>query len=234
MIFMIPFVYLKPAYIELPPVLRSLNLSEFEDLIEYAAKNDFINGVYANQYDAFELLKEKGFKKKICSNVNIYSYNNLSASFNSKLFDEITAPLELNLYDIPGINSGFCFLLYGRAPLMHTANCVLKTEGRCQKGNPDKKSFVNLKDRLGVDFKVYTACDEALCFNTIYNSKPTSLHKYFSRIKERKVNTYIFSFTDENTKEIETVTNFYKRILHGENIEPAFDFTAYHAKNGIL
>ena len=225
---------LKPAYIELPPVLRSLNLSEFEDLIEYAAKNDFINGVYANQYDAFELLKEKGFKKKICSNVNIYSYNNLSASFNSKLFDEITAPLELNLYDIPGINSGFSFLLYGRAPLMHTANCVLKTEGRCQKGNPDKKSFVNLKDRLGVDFKVYTACDEALCFNTIYNSKPTSLHKYFSRIKERKVNTYIFSFTDENTKEIETVTNFYKRILHGENIEPAFDFTAYHAKNGIL
>ncbi len=225
---------LKPAYIELPPVLRSLNLSEFEDLIEYAAKNDFINGVYANQYDAFELLKEKGFKKKICSNVNIYSYNNLSASFNSKLFDEITAPLELNLYDIPGINSGFSFLLYGRVPLMHTANCVLKTEGRCQKGNPDKKSFVNLKDRLGVDFKVYTACDEALCFNTIYNSKPTSLHKYFSRIKERKVNTYIFSFTDENTKEIETVTNFYKRILHGENIEPAFDFTAYHAKNGIL
>ena len=225
---------LKPAYIELPPVLRPLNLSEFENLIEYAAKNDFINGVYANQYDSYELLKEKGFTKEICSNVNIYSYNNLSASFNSKLFDEITAPLELNLYDIPGINSGFSYLLYGRAPLMHTANCVLKTEGRCQKGNPDKKSFVNLKDRLGVDFKVYTACDEALCFNTIYNSKPTSLHKYFSRIKERKVNTYIFSFTDENSNELEDVTNFYKHILLGENIEPSFEFTAYHAKNGIL
>ena len=225
---------LKPAYIELPPVLRSLNLSEFKNLIEYAAKNDFINGVYANQYDSYELLKEKGFTKEICSNVNIYSYNNLSASFNSKLFDEITAPLELNLYDIPGINSGFSYLLYGRAPLMHTANCVLKTEGRCQKGNPDKKSFVNLKDRLGVDFKVYTACDEALCFNTIYNSKPTSLHKYFSRIKERKVNTYIFSFTDENSNELEDVTNFYKHILLGENIEPSFEFTAYHAKNGIL
>ncbi len=225
---------LKPAYIELPPVLRSLNLSEFENLIEYAAKNDFINGVYANQYDSYEFLKEKGFTKEICSNVNIYSYNNLSASFNSKLFDEITAPLELNLYDIPRINSGFSYLLYGRAPLMHTANCVLKTEGRCQKGNPDKKSFVNLKDRLGVDFKVYTACDEALCFNTIYNSKPTSLHKYFSRIKERKVNTYIFSFTDENSNELEDVTNFYKHILLGENIEPSFEFTAYHAKNGIV
>ena len=225
---------LKPAYIELPPVLRSLNLSEFETLIEYATNNDFIKGVYANQYDAYELLKEKGFKKEICSNANIYSYNNLSASLNSKLFDEITAPLELNLYDIPGIYSGFSYLLYGRAPLMHTANCVLKTEGRCQKGNPDKKSFVNLKDRLGVDFKVYTACDDALCFNTIYNSKPTSLHKYFSRIKERKVNTYIFSFTDENSNELEDVTNFYKHILRGENIEPSFEFTAYHAKNGIL
>ena len=98
----------------------------------------------------------------------------------------------------------------------------------------NKKSFVNLKDRLGVDFKVYTACDDALCFNTIYNSKPTSLHKYFSRIKERKVNTYIFSFTDENLNELEDVTNFYKHILRGENIEPSFEFTAYHAKNSIL
>ncbi|MBR5917167.1 MAG: U32 family peptidase [Lachnospiraceae bacterium] len=224
----------KPLYLELPPVLRALNLNEFEYLIDYASENDSIKGVYANQYDAYELLKEKGFKKEICSNANIYSYNNMSASLNSKMFDEITAPLELSLYDIPEINKSFSFLLYGRAPLMHTANCVLKTTGKCQKGSPDKEKFVTLKDRLGVDFKVYTQCDDSLCFNTIYNSKPTSLHKYFKRLEDRKINSYIFSFTDENTAEIEKITDFFANIFQGINAEPPYDFTAYHMKNGIL
>ncbi len=224
----------KPIYIELPPVLRSLNQSEFEELIDYASNNDAIKGVYANQYDAYELLKKKGFKKEICSNANIYSYNNLSASINSKLFDEITAPLELNFYDIPEINKSFSYMIYGRAPLMHTANCVLKTTGKCQKGLPNKESFVNLKDRLGVDFKVYTACDNNLCFNTIYNSKPTSLHKYYNRLKEKGVNTCIFSFTDENTDDLERITNFFEDVFAGKNTEPPYDFTAFHMKNGIL
>ena len=224
----------KPIYIELPPVLRSLNQSEFEELIDYASNNDAIKGVYANQYDAYELLKKKGFKKEICSNANIYSYNNLSASINSKLFDEITAPLELNFYDIPEINKSFSYMIYGRSPLMHTANCVLKTTGKCQKGLTNKESFVNLKDRLGVDFKVYTACDNNLCFNTIYNSKPTSLHKYYNRLKEKGVNTCIFSFTDENTDDLERITNFFEDVFAGKNTEPPYDFTAFHMKNGIL
>ncbi len=224
----------KPVYLELPPVLRSLNQSEFEELIDYASNNDAIKGVYANQYDAYELLKKKGFKKEICSNANIYSYNNLSASINSKLFDEITAPLELNFYDIPEINKSFSYMIYGRAPLMHTANCVLKTTGKCQKGLLNKESFVNLKDRLGVDFKVYTACDNNLCFNTIYNSKPTSLHKYYNRLKEKGVNTCIFSFTDENTDDLERITNFFEDVFEGKNTEPPYDFTAFHMKNGIL
>lgn len=224
----------KALYIELPPVLRSLNLSEFEDLIDFAKGNDLIKGVYVNQYDAYELLKEKSFSKEICSNVNIYSYNNMSASLNSKLFDEITAPLELSLYDIPEINKSFSFLMYGRAPLMHTANCVLKTTGKCRKGLSDKENFVTLKDRLGVDFKVYIQCDDSLCFNTIYNSKPTSLHKYFNRLKDRHLRCFIFSFTDENTNDIEKITDFFENVFNGINSEPPYDFTAFHMKNGIL
>ena len=224
----------KPLYIELPPVLRQLNLIEFEDLIDFATVNDSIKGVYVNQYDAYELLKEKGFCKEICSNANIYSYNNMSASINSKLFDEITAPLELSFYDIPQINTNLGFLMYGRATLMHTANCVLKTTGKCQKGLPEKKNFITIKDRLGVDFKIYLQCDDSLCFNTIYNSKPTSLHKYFKRLEDRKVNNYIFSFTDENPVETEKITNFFKDIFNGLNTEPPYDFTAFHMKNGIL
>ncbi|MBP5529207.1 MAG: U32 family peptidase [Lachnospiraceae bacterium] len=225
---------LKPVYIELPPVLRSLNQDEFKDLINYASTNENVKGVYANQFDAYELLKSMGFAKEICSNANIYCYNNLSASFNSKLFDEIAAPLELSFYDYPTINSNFSYLMYGRAPLMHTANCVLKTSGRCQKGLSEKEGFVTLKDRLGVDFKVYLQCDDSLCFNTIYNSKPNSLHKYFTRLKEKGVKNYLFSFTDENVNDMEKITGFFEDIFNGVNAEPFYDFTAYHIKNGIL
>ena len=225
----------KKIYIELPPVLRFQNKKEFETIIDYAKDKEFICGIYANQYDALEFAYSKRFNKEIHSNSNVYSYNELSLFFNSLLFDSCFAPMELKLGDFTdnGFDS-YEFLMYGRAPLMHTANCILKTSGNCQKKNGVNKDFINLKDRLGVDFKVNTLCDDYLCFNTIYNSKPTSLHKYFDALTKNGCTSFIFSFTDENAKEIEEVTKFFTDVSEGLKNEVPFEFTAYHIKNGIL
>ena len=228
----------KNLYLELPPVLRSLNVEEFNDLLKQSLEIDAINGIYVNQYDAYYLAKSTGYSKDIRSNTNIYSYNSVSSAFNAKLFSNILCPSELAFYDIKSLKSereSVSVIMYGRAPLMHTANCIMKTNDSCfkQKGIVNDE-YITLKDRLGVDFKVKTLCDDNLCFNTIYNSKPTSLHKYYDKFNNFGFGSYSFVFTDEKAPKTKGILDFYKSIFEGWSANADFDYTAFHMKNGIL
>ena len=68
----------------------------------------------------------------------------------------------------------------------------------------------------------------------IYNSKPSSLHKYYSKLNDLGISSFAFVFTDESKKDIEMVTNAYKALFNGTESDFSFDYTAYHIKNGIL
>ena len=57
-------------------------------------------------------------------------------------------------------------VVYGRAPLMVTANCIRKTLKSCS----HKAGFETIIDRKGVAFPV--KCDCLHCMNIIYNSVP--------------------------------------------------------------
>ena len=226
----------KKIYIELPLVLRSLNEDSFKKIIKEASENDKINGVFANQYDALKLLKDLGFKKEIHANSNIYCYNRLSYEFNKNLFSTVTNPVELSLRDYSDFDkTGMSMLMYGKARLMITANCVLKTCGNCSKKKLENTyKFIKLKDRIGVDFKVYPDCDDSLCFNYIYNSKPTSLYKYLRKFIDSGIDSFTFVFTDESKEDIKKVTNAYIDLFEHDKDSVSFDYTAYHLKNGIL
>ncbi len=226
----------KKIYIELPLILRKLNEESFKKTVLKVSENKNINGVFVNQYDAFLLLKEMNFQKEICGNSNIYSYNSLSYEFNKNLFKTVLNPTELSLNDYKSFDKEkMTMVLYGKARLMISANCVLKTCDKCSKKIKENKyEFVDLKDRLGVDFKVYPDCDEMLCFNYIYNSKPTSLHKYYNKLNDLGISSFAFVFTDESKKDIDRVTNAYKALFKGNESDFSFDYTAYHIKNGIL
>ncbi|MBO4776304.1 MAG: hypothetical protein J5515_06790, partial [Lachnospiraceae bacterium] len=160
----------------------------------------------------------------------------LSYSFNVNLFNIVFNPQELALNDFNKyVSDSMMVLFYGKARLMITANCILNTCKKCSKYIPENKySFIDLKDRIGVDFKAYPDCDEDLCFNVIYNSKPTSLHKYFDKFKKLGVKTYVFVFTDENLNETKRLTDAYKSLFEGVSDDIKVDYTAYHLKNGIL
>ena len=225
----------KDVFIEMPPILRSLNEKEFKELSEIAIKYSFIKGLYVNQYDAYEYLKENGFNKQICAGHNIYNYNSLSFEKNNELFDNVFTGIELSDKDLKNISSNAYVTMYGRAPLMYSANCIMKTSDKCTKFTKSgENSFVNLKDRLGVDFKVKLSCSDTLCFNTIYNSKPTSLHKYAEELKKRKIQGFSYEFSDETSEEIIKISKFYEGVLEGVANTPPFEFTSFHIKNGIL
>ncbi|MCR4649577.1 MAG: U32 family peptidase [Lachnospiraceae bacterium] len=226
----------KKIYLVLPYVLRSLNTCEFDFLLDFSDKHDKISGCFVNQYDAYRYLKEKNYSKEIRGNLSVYNCNSVSADFNASLFDGYFASSELSINEIKNVSGkGAAVLMYGRAPLMYTANCVLKTSDKCLKGNPKAgPGFVDLKDRLNVDFKVKTLCGDNLCMNIIYNSKPVSLHKYYSRLKKNGISSFAFLFTDERAEEIETITDFFEKVFEEVSPEAPFEYTAYHIKNGIL
>ena len=94
-------------------------------------------------------------------------------------------------------------------------------------------SYTYIKDRLGVEFPVRIRCNDSLCLNTIYNSKPNSLHKYIDDLEAKNIQFFDFYFTNENGSEIDQITHDFEGIFEGQKVPKNLDFTAFHMKNGV-
>lgn len=115
-------------------------------------------------------------------------------------------------------HSGSCVscgkVIYGRIPMMVTANCVQKTTDRCQPQENPKA--LDLIDRYHKRFPVQRNCTH--CFNVIYNSVPLSLHKELC--KWSGLVTGRLDFTTENETETLEVLEYFagtrKELPYGE------------------
>lgn len=116
-------------------------------------------------------------------------------------------------------------MLYGRLPLMLSANCLKKTSGVCKK----EAGYVKLSDRCQKEFPVYTDCN--YCYNIIYNSVPLSLHKPFSEGKLTGICR--LDFTTETKEEAARIIEYFKEPEHAVS-EPFYrEFTTGHYKRGV-
>ena len=106
----------------------------------------------------------------VISDFGLYAWNNRSANEFSCHVSGGTLPLELSNAECRDLVKGSDFYLervvYGRAPLMISANCVRKTLKSCTKNS----GFETIIDRKGISFPVYADCNH--CLNVIYNSVP--------------------------------------------------------------
>lgn len=223
-------------YVELPAVLRKQNRDYILKLANIVNTNDCFRGIYVSQYDQYELLKSTGYKKQICGNTYIYSYNTWAAKCNEELFDSLMAPLELDLKNINIIGyTDFEIQLYGRSPLMQTANCILKTKHLCTKySEKEANSYISIEDRIKTDFPVRIRCSDDLCMNTIYNSTPNSLHKYYEQLKNKGYKRYYLRFTNEPSDELHKILAYYIKLMDGFSDNLDFNYTNGHIKGGIL
>lgn len=123
------------------------------------------------------LLKQWNFTgKEIYGDHSLYLWNRTSRDFWKAFLDGYCLPLELNAAEQRDIlDPAFPAekVIYGRIPMMVTANCVQKTTDRCQPQENPKA--LDLIDRYHKRFPVQRNCTH--CFNVIYNSVPLSLHK---------------------------------------------------------
>lgn len=208
-------------YVNLPYVIRDKNRSVLESLTHNYS--DIIKGFIVHNLEELYYLKNSHYK--IIAGPGLYSWNNSAIDFYGRFSDTFINSYELSHHELNEIKAekGY-YLVYGKYPLMQSANCIEKTTDSCKKNKGS--GFTYLSDRKNVKFPVYHNCSS--CYNTIYNSVPTSLHNEempFS-LKEHK---YI-SFTDESFEETSNILNLF--INNDKSYIPT-DFTRGYYKRGV-
>lgn len=215
----------------LPHTLRRAG-RELEDKLITAAKSRDFSGVLIRNCGEYQLLKERGFDKKVILDHNLYVFNDFAKNFWRKNgVDEFTAPLELNRKELSQLGLHDCELaVYGYMPVMISAQCILKTTGRCRK----TPGIHPLKDRYGNQYLVENCCD--FCYNVIYSDRPVWLGKNSEEITELAPRYLRLQFTTEGREETETVLRLALDVFGTGKSTPVFlsPHTQGHFDRGVL
>ncbi|MFI3211843.1 MAG: U32 family peptidase [Eubacteriales bacterium] len=221
-------------YLELPPIVRKRDDTYLAYIMEVLNRHQF-TGVSIGNLETYQWLKDTcGWQGKINGNHNLYLWNHQTLSFWSDKISDYCVPLEQNYKDTLKLaNKQAEYMVYGRIPMMVSANCIKKTNGICHyKGNEIVSAYV---DRFQTKFPVLTNCNH--CFNIIYNSVPLSLHQYILKMKKDGFVSFRIGFTDENTNEIQSILQLYQSILDSNTVIESKipkNYTTGHFKKGAL
>ena len=203
-------------------MLRSLIVSFLKD---GSLKGVLVRNIEDLQF--FKSIKSEGIDFEIAGDYGLYCWNDSSIRQFSADCDTVGLPLELsskvqNALAESNSDASFEKMVYGRYPLMQSANCIYKTGLNCKKKAPEKLHFTYLKDRT--DRKIPVLADCARCHNTLYNSVPLSLYKFMADDKESLA--YRIDFTDETPEETERVLKYYKEIIFDNKTDaPVWEYT---------
>ena len=208
----------------LPDVVRIKDYKYVNDILRRACDNEFI-AVLVRNPETLQMLITGDFGIPVILGSEIYITNKEASKFAKEVSASHIAPLELSHHELSECYDDETYIFaYGKLPLMHTANCVVKTTQGCMrhKGEP----FTYLTDRTDVTFSVYRNCDT--CSNIIYNSFPTYLYE---EIKDSKFSAdrIVISFTDEDPKTVNGILSLY---LKGRGEAPD-KFTKAYWKRGV-
>ena len=233
-------------YMVLPEVFREGNIPNLDKAFAKAEEFSFVKGYYVSGPDGLNYLKQKNTGKEIYGDSAFYMANNETLKVFETELSGYTLSTEISSYEINDllkhravmqesakVGEGFepQLMIYGRIPLMQTANCVLNTSGKCRKS----AGFTYVSDRKRATFPIYTHCDEKICYNTICNSVPLSLHKYYETIVSAGIKRLQIRFTDESSKDTERIYRIFDACRNG-NTNPSvfYDYTNGHFKKGVL
>lgn len=179
----------------------------------------------------------------IIPDTGLYCFNTETIRFMEQYCGEFYLPYELNAGEASALAEKAeefhmtpSMVVYGRIPMMVTANCLKKTSGRCLKENNrrhkekdrctkeiGKTVQSGLKDRYGTIFPVETNCEH--CYNVIYNSVPYSLHGKQKEIRRIGASVLRYDFTVESAEEC-------RMILEGREF-PYREYTTGRLKRGV-
>ena len=221
----------KKAFYVFPFIFRQ-QTSLFYEKIMPELKKLPLDGIMVRSLDEITFVKEWGNGNwQMVSDSNLYTYSNEAAEYFYRLgMIQDTIPVELNRKEIlRRENSRSEMIIYGRLPLMITAQCIHKNTLGCM----HQPKVLNLKDRYSVHFPVKNFCSE--CYNVIYNSLPVCLFKEDVTVKKIAPAAVRLSFTTETEEETEQILTIYGDIYKNGGIlgQMPMECTNGHFKRGV-
>ena len=239
----------KECYIKLPNIMRNATYRLFLQYKNILMDNT-IDGYLLRNFEEYTLLT-KEFNailngKDIITDYNMYVMNTGAKDFwNSLNITKFTAPLELNSKELAKLKGTFNeMIVYGKIPLMVSAQCLVKNAAGGKNVNFNKTSDtpccdiglekIELIDRYQKGFIVKRHCRD--CYNTIYNSDSLSLLNDVKEVNEINVRNIRLWFTTEDSTECQSVIKafvdayVYKKPVNYE----IKNITRGHFKRGIL
>lgn len=221
----------KKAFYVFPFIFRQ-QTSLFYEKIMPELKKLPLDGIMVRSLDEIAFIKEWGNENwQMVSDSNLYTYSNEASEYFYRLgMMQDTIPVELNRKEIlRRENSRSEMIIYGRLPLMITAQCIHKNTLGCM----HQPKVLNLKDRYSVHFPVKNFCSE--CYNVIYNSLPVCLFKEDVTVKKIAPAAVRLSFTTETEEEAEQILTIYGNIYKNGGIlgQLPMECTNGHFKRGV-
>lgn len=228
----------KSLYVALPHIFREDIRKLCEKLVKEALQAG-ISGFLVRGAEAFLFISSVDEHIPIIADTSVYTFNSEAADFwKNAGICQLTAPLELNEKELRQRGCrGDEVIIYGYMPLMLSAQCPLKTTGRCLKENKADSEKLRknlyLKDRKGTLFKVKPICK--YCYSVIYNSRPLMFSDELKKLSDMGFSSARIVLTDEKEQEV-------KRLLDtlgdgwkaGKNIPNYLEnFTKGHFKRGV-
>ena len=226
----------KEAYYALPFVFRQ----EARELFENAEtlrqlREAGPDGVLLRSLDELAFWQENSLPGRRIADAGLYSWNREAEAFLKGLgANVLTLPLELHEKDY----GEALFLpreqvVYGRLPLMVSAQCVKRTKDGCLKaaGRPalSEPQFTVLTDRTGAEMPCESRC--RFCMGVIYNAVPLFLGD-----AARDDAAWRLQLTDEDREETRRILSLFAEALRrGEKpARPeALAFTRGNYRKGV-
>ena len=178
-------------------------------------KRSGADGWLLRSLDELGFAREQALPGEWITDGTVYAWNREAArQLREWGADVLTASFELHEKDIRAVlpaSARWEMLLYGRVPLMISAQCVQRTREGCLKekggSGASARHLVTLTDRTGAADPVQLRC--RYCYNTIYNSRPLWLADLPLPVTDR----CRLAFTSETAEEMKAVL---------DRIAPAF------------
>lgn len=221
---LLPIIHQKgiAVFYAMPFVFRDAAIQKYESSL-WSYLESGCDGILVRNCESFRYQQEHGFDKSVIIDHNLYVFNQYAKKFwrqNGKPL--LTAPIELNKGELSELGlEDMELLIYGRIPVMLTAQCLQGTLGSCHQAE------LMLTDRMQKQFPVKNHCE--YCYNVIYNSVPICLFDQMKQLQDLKPNSVRLSFTIEDEAETAQIMKSYLE----KNTDMSKSFTRGHFKRGI-
>ncbi len=225
----------RQAYFMLPAVFRRKTV-QFYDAHWQSIEQTGIDGYLVKSMDELGFLDAHQIDKDRCVlDHSLYAYSNAAKYFYQEAgWNYDTVPLELNKKELSiRDNTTSELVIYGRMPLMISAQCLYQTLGQCRR--KEKHKLLYLKDRYNRQFPVKNNCVE--CYNTIYNARTLSLLQLSEELPGLQAAAYRLHFTIESADEVRRILDCCRQAFSAHEI-PDMEavlgaYTNGHYKRGV-